>query len=90
MQPCIASQLCKYAIREFNREKFPGGPEKGSDETDRERNDPKEVVELGHLLDDISPDLVGNLLKDGATLTVSNNVKSQRYYSLHCIAHILN
>ena len=43
---CIASQLCEYAIRKFNRAKFPGGPEKGSDETDRERNDPKEVVEL--------------------------------------------
>ena len=51
-----------------------------------ERNDSKEVVELGHLWKDISTNLVENLLKDGVA---SNNVKSQKYFSMHCIAHIL-
>ena len=50
------------------------------------RSDSKEVVKLGHLWNDGSTNLVENLLKDGV---VSNNVKSQKYYSMHCIAHIL-
>ena len=50
------------------------------------RSDSKEVVELGHLWSDVSTKLVENLFKDSVA---SNNVKSQKYYSMHCIAHIL-
>ena len=50
------------------------------------RNDSKEVVELGYLWNNASTDLVENLLKDGVA---PNNVKSQKYFSMHCIAHIL-
>ena len=37
------------------------------------RSDSKEVVELGHLWNDVSTNLVENLLKDGVA---PNNVKS--------------
>ena len=50
------------------------------------RSDSKEVVELGHLWKDVSTNLVENLFKDSVA---SNNVKSQKYFSMHCIAHIL-
>ena len=50
------------------------------------RSDSKEVVELGHLWNDVSTNLDQNLLEDGVA---PNNVKSQKYHSMHCIAHIL-
>ena len=50
------------------------------------RSDSKEVVELGHLWSDVSTKLVENLFKDSVA---SNNVKSQKYFRMHCIAHIL-
>ena len=66
--------IIKYPIGKISRMK----PTKESDS--------RKVIKIGHLWNYISTNLVGYLLKDG---TVSNNVKSQRYYSMHCIAHIL-
>ena len=68
-----------------NRTESPEGPKRDLTEL-TEKEATQKVVELGHLWNDVSTNLDQNLLKDGVA---PNNVKSQKYHSMHCIAHIL-